>query len=348
MNGNRLNILITGASGFIGSHLVERALRDGYITWAATRTESNMKNLTDGSIHFIELNYCNPKALYNQLQAHSRRASKWDVIIHCAGATKCQSKADFDRINYKATCIFVEALIKLDMTPRQFIFMSSLGSYGPIHEQLPHIPITESDIPCPNTAYGQSKLKAEQYLMNLREFPYVIFRPTGVYGPRDKDYTLLIDYVMRHHISISLGRSPQSATFVYIADLVEAVFLAIEKKIVRRSYFVTDGCTYKSQDFTAMTCQLLGHKHMYHIRIPLWIAHITAIAADTVGHLLGHPFTFNSDKYHILKQRNWTCDITPLAKDLGYTPKYNLRRGLAETLLERLHHAHHTQEVTPP
>ena len=343
-----LSILVTGASGFVGSHMVGRTLQEGHTTWAAIRPTSDLQYLTDKRIHFIELDYCNPQVLYRQLRTYRETGNRWDVIIHCAGVTKCRDKADFDRVNYMGTRILAETLIKLDMAPRQFIFMSSLGSYGPAHEQMPHRPITERSTPCPNTAYGRSKLKAEQCLISIRDFPYVIFRPTGIYGPRDKDYALLIDYAIRRPISIALGRSPQSATFIYIADLVEAVFLAIEKHVVRRSYFVTDGHTYTGQDFTDTICELAGHKHVRHIHIPLWMAHIAAMMTDTAGQLLGRTFTFNGDKYRILKQRNWTCDIAPLIGDLGYAPQYDLRCGLTATLLERLHPTHHTQEVASP
>ena len=331
MSHQPLNILITGASGFIGSHMVERALEAGHNTWAAIRPTSSLHHLRDNRIRFIELDYSNPIILRKQLQGHRTFSAPWNIVIHCAGATKCRSRRDFDCINYEATRTLAETLISLNMTPRQFIFMSSLGSYGPVHEQQPYSPITEDDAPCPDTAYGRSKLKAEGYLKSLPEFPYVIFRPTGVYGPRDKDYAILIDSI-RHHISLSLGRAPQCVTFVYISDLVEAVFLAIEKQVVRRCYFVTDGCVYKSQDFAKVASGLLGKKHIRHIRIPLWAAHLAATAADIAGHLLRRTFTFNGDKYHILKQRNWTCDITPLVRELGYTPRYDLQRGLAETL----------------
>ena len=321
-------ILITGANSYIGMSF------DSYLKQWPDKYMVDTMDMIDGSWK-------------------EKSFSGYDAVYHVAGI----AHSDHGKISPERAQLYyqvnrdlaVETAKKAkDEGVKQFIFMSSLGSYGPAHEQMPHRPITERSTPCPNTAYGQSKLKAEQCLISIRDFPYVIFRPTGIYGPRDKDYALLIDYAMRRPISIALGRSPQSATFIYIADLVEAVFLAIEKHVVRRSYFVTDGHTYTGQDFTDTICELAGHKHVRHIHIPLWMAHIAAMMTDTARQLLGRSFTFNGDKYRILKQRNWTCDIAPLIGDLGYTPQYNLRRGLTATLLERLHLTHHTQEVASP
>lgn len=164
--------------------------------------------------------------------------------------------------------------------------------------------------------------------------PYVIFRPTGVYGPRDKDYQILIRSI-RSHIDLSLGLRPQQITFVYIEDLVQAVFLAIEKGVKHRSYLITDGNTYNSRDFTDAVRAAMGNPFTLHIPVPLWMGRIAASIVDVCGRVLGHSFTFNSDKFRILAQRNWKCDISPLVDELGYRPRYNLIDGVAETLAEQ-------------
>ncbi len=328
-----MKVLVTGASGFIGSHMTDHALSLGYDTWAAVRPTSNLDYLQDTRLQRIELNLDNEELLAAQLRAHRDSHGTWDVIIHSAGATKCRHAQEFDRINYEGTRHLVDTLVRLDMVPRQFIFISTLGIYGPLHEQEPKRPFTEADIPHPNTRYGESKLKAEEYIKGVEALPYVIFRPTGVYGPRDKDYQILIRSIHRH-IDLSLGRRPQQITFIYIKDLVGAVFLSIKKGVQRRSYLITDGNTYSSRDFTRAVRSALGNPFVLHITIPLWIGRIAASVADLAGHLTGRTFTFNIDKLRILAQRNWTCDITPLTDELGYHPRYNLEEGLKETLTE--------------
>lgn len=326
-----MKILITGASGFIGSHMVEQALRLGHSVWAAVRPTSSRRYLRDERIHFIELDYTDGEILQGQLRDFARKYSCWDVIIHCAGATKCTQRKDFYTVNYDYTQRFVDALVLLDMVPCQFIFMSTLGTYGPIRESEPFRPICDADTPNPNTDYGRSKRMAEEYLMSLTSFPYIIFRPTGVYGPRDKDYQILINGI-RHHMELALGFRRQEITFVYVKDLVQAVFLAIAREVNRRTYFVTDGSVYTSHDFGRIVREGLGRSFVLRITLPLWMGRIAALLCDGIARLTHRNLTLNSDKYHILSQRNWTCDIKPLIDELGYSPQYNLERGLAETI----------------
>ena len=326
-----MKILITGSSGFIGSHMADHAVRQGHDTWAAMRPTSNRSNLQSPSLRHIILNLDDAEQLSTQLEAHRALHGTWDVVIHCAGATKCRHAQEFDQINYGATRHLVDTLMRLGMVPQQFILISTLGIYGPLHEEEPYPPFTKSDTPHPNTLYGKSKYKAEEYVKGIAALPYVIFRPTGVYGPRDKDYQLLIRCI-RAHMDLSLGRQPQRVTFVYVKDLVGAVFMAIKKGVQRRSYLVTDGNTYSSSDFTRAVRAAQGNPFTLHLTIPLWIGCMAACIADMAGRLCGRTFTFNSDKYRILAQRNWKCDITPLTEELGYHPRYNLEAGIAETL----------------
>ena len=330
--GNRdTRILITGASGFVGSYMVEQALASGYEVWAAVRATSSRRYLKDSRIHFITLDYTDVATLTAQLQAHGTHHGAWDVIIHCAGATKCCYEAAFFEANYRATQRFVEVLRALRIVPRQFIYISTLGVYGPLHEVPPFRPITEGDTPRPNTAYGQSKRAAEEYLMRLSAFPYVIFRPTGVYGPRDRDYLVLI-HSIRHHVEFRLGYRPQRITFVYIRDLVQAVFCAISRQVVCRSYFVTDGEVYTAHDFGHIVREALGRPFVLRLTLPLWAGFVASMLCDVAGRVMGKCFVLNRDKFRILKQRNWGCDITPLINELGYRPQYNLERGIEEML----------------
>ena len=329
-----MKILITGATGFIGSHMAEHAVRQGHDTWAAIRPTSNRSNLQAPNLRHIVLNLDDAELLATQLEAHRARHGTWDVVIHCAGTTKCRHAHEFDQINYGATRHLVDTLMRLDMMPQQFIFISTLGIYGPLHEQEPYSSFAETDTPRPNTLYGKSKYKAEEYIKGIATLPYVIFRPTGVYGPRDRDYLLLVRSI-RAHIDLSLGYRPQRVTFLYVKDLVESVFIAMRKGVQRRSYLITDGNTYSSSDFTHAVRAALGNPFTFRLTIPLWLGRVAARIADMGGRLLGRTFTFNSDKFRILAQRNWQCDITPLTEELGYHPRYDLEAGIAETLAKQ-------------
>lgn len=324
-------ILITGASGFIGSFLVEEAVKRGFDTYAAIRSTSSRAYLQDARIHLVELDMAHPAQLEQQLLAQAEQnGGAFDYVVHCAGVTKCINPADFERVNCQQTRTLVDTLIRLGLMPRQFLFVSTLSIFGPIHEQ-DYTPITEQDTPCPNTAYGISKLRAEQYLQSLPQLPYVIFRPTGVYGPRERDYFLMAQSI-KQHVDFAAGYRRQDLTFVYVKDVVQAVFLAIEKGVTRRAYFLADGCVYPSRTFSDLLRRELGNPFVIRFKSPLWLLKLICTTSGWIAARRGTTSTLNPDKYRIMKQRNWQCDISPAVKELGYRPEYNLERGVKETV----------------
>ena len=324
------SILITGASGFIGSFIVEEALKRKFAVWAGIRSSSSKKYLRERKIHFLELDFAHPNELRAQLSGHKGTYNKFDYIVHCAGLTKCSDNKEFDLVNYLQTKYFVDTLRELNMVPKQFIYISTLSVFGPVHEK-DYAPIKETDICAPNTAYGLSKLKAELYIQSIPGFPYVFYRPTGVYGPREMDYFLMAKSI-RNHMDFSVGFKRQDLTFVYVKDIVQAIFLGIEKQISRRAYFLSDGKVYKSSAFSDLIRKELGNPYVIRLRCPLIVLKVVSLLAEFVATRSGKSSTLNSDKYKIMKQRNWQCDITPVMKELGYVPEYDLEKGVKETI----------------
>lgn len=324
------SILITGASGFIGSFIVEEALNRKFGVWAGIRSSSSREYLRNRKIHFLELDFAHPNELRAQLSGHKGTYNKFDYIIHCAGVTKCVNKNDFDHVNYLQTKYFVDTLRELNMIPKQFIFISTLSVFGPVHEKT-YAPISENDVPLPNTAYGLSKLKTELYLQSIPGFPYVIYRPTGVYGPREKDYFLMAKSI-KQHTDFAVGFRRQDLTFVYVKDIVQAVFLGMEKQVSRRAYFLADGKVYSSRTFSDLIRKELGNPFVIRFRCPLIVLKVVSLLAEFWAKQRGTTSTLNSDKYRIMKQRNWQCDLAPAVEELGYNPQYDLERGVKETI----------------
>ena len=322
-----MKILITGASGFIGSFIVEEALKRGFETWAAVRKSSSKAFLQDERIHFIELNLSSKEQLVEQLKEH-----QFDYVVHAAGVTKCLNKADFHRINTEGTKHLVEALLEVKMPLKRFVFVSSLSVFGAIKEKLPYDEIREDDTPQPNTEYGRSKLATEQYLDSLgTRLPYIILRPTGVYGPREKDYFMMAKSI-KQHIDFAVGFQRQDITFVYVTDVVQAIFLALEKGETGRKYFLSDGEVYQSTTFSDLIHEELGRPWWLRITAPTWILRIITFFGEYVGRMTGKVTALNNDKYNILKQRNWRCDITPARQELGFEPQVKLKEGVKRTI----------------
>ena len=322
-----MKILITGASGFIGSFIVEEALKRGFETWAAVRKSSSKAYLQDERINFIELNLSSKEQLIEQLRDH-----QFDYVVHAAGVTKCLNKADFRRINTEGTKNLADALIELQMPLKRFVFVSSLSVFGAIKEKMPYDEIRETDTPQPNTEYGRSKLEAERYLDSLgSRIPYIILRPTGVYGPKEKDYFIMAKSI-KQHSDFAVGYQRQDITFVYVEDVVQAVFLALDHGQIGRRYFLSDGEVYQSATFSNLIHEELGRPWWIRIKAPIWVLRIITFFGEYIGRMTGKVTALNNDKFNILKQRNWRCDIEPARKELGFEPKVKLEEGVKRTI----------------
>lgn len=318
-------ILITGGSGFIGSFIVEEALNRNMETWVAVRSSSSRKFLQDTRIRFIELDFSSEENLRKQLAGH-----KFDYVVHAAGVTKCLDKNDFFRMNTNGTANLVNVLSEPDRMPRRMVFLSSLSIFGAIREQQPYKDIEPTDQPKPNTAYGESKLKAER-IVTESGIPSVILRPTGVYGPREKDYFLMAKSI-KGHVDFAVGYKQQDITFVYVKDVVQAVFLALDRGKPGSAYFLTDGEVYQSATFSKLIHEALGRPWWIRITAPVWLLRFITFFCDAIAHITGKISALNNDKYHILKQRNWRCNIRPAINELGFAPEYNLKKGVRETI----------------
>lgn len=318
-----MRILVTGASGFIGSFIVEEALNRGFDTWAAVRSSSSRRYLGDSRINFIELDFDNEEKLTHQLRDH-----QFDYIVHAAGVTKCLHRDDFYMVNTGFTETLAHAILSSGISLKKFVYLSSLSVFGAVREQQPYTEITDNDSPRPNTHYGRSKMMAEQLLDKLKDkLPLVVLRPTGVYGPRERDYFMMAKSI-KQHTDFSVGYKRQDITFVYVTDVVEAVFLAMENGQSGRRYFLTDGEVYSSRTFSDYLHEELGNPWWIRMTAPVWMLRIITTLGELWGRITGTITALNNDKYHILKQRNWRCNIEPARRELGYNPKVRLKEGV--------------------
>ena len=133
-------------------------------------------------------------------------------------------------------------------------------------------------------------------------------------------------------LDVGAGFRPQHLTFIYVKDLVDAAFLGLESDIRNGAYFVADGDVYTDKEYTRLVKESIGKKHVLSLKVPLWLLRVISSIAENISRLTKKPSTLNRDKYKIMKQRNWECDITPLSNDLRFSPKYNLKKGLEESI----------------
>ncbi|GHU54237.1 NAD-dependent dehydratase [Bacteroidia bacterium] len=326
-----MRTLITGASGFIGGFLVEEALRRGHEVWAGVREGSSRTHLQDSRIRFIDLKYNDKAALTKQFGDFASLEGGWDYVIHNAGVTKTLHEKEFSRVNAGYTGNLIEALAAANFKPKKFLLMSSLSSYGQ-GDAKTLAPIRLDDPQRPESVYGKSKLEAERLVRSQDYFPYIILRPTGVYGPGEKDYFVEIKSIQTG-FDFTAGLHPQHISFIYVKDLAKAVLLALESETaLNKHYFVSDGYAYTDTEFAHLIREILGKKHLLRVRIPMGLVYIACVCSEWFGKLRGKTMTLNRDKYQILKGRNWLCETAPLQEDLHFIPAYPLRRGLKESI----------------
>lgn len=321
------SVLIVGAGGFIGGFIARRALELGYDTTVGVRASTSRRWLDDARLNVLEFDYDSPDSLRATLESEPRR---WDYVIYNLGATKCVSFPDFNRINFVFLRNFATALGDVGKVPDKFLYMSSLSAVGAGDEK-GYTPISETDVPNPNTRYGLSKIKSEQWLETVSGMPWIIFRPTGVYGPHEQDYLMMIKSIDRH-FDFSVGFRKQLLTFIYVEDLVNAMFMALEKAPVHRKYNISEPRSYTQAEFRSIVAEELGGKWVLPVRVPLWGLKAVSYVAQKASLFTGKPSTLNLDKYNIMKQRNWQCDTAAATADFGFTAPTSLREGLRKTI----------------
>lgn len=324
LQGTRL--LVIGAGGFIGGFIAEEGLCRGMDVTVAVRKSTSRRYLTDPRLHFLVLDYDDPTSL----TATFERSTPWDYVIYNLGATKAVNYGDFKRVNFEYLRRICEVLKSTGRAPRRLLFMSSLSAIGPGDEKN-YTPLDANTVPAPNTRYGQSKIMAEQYLEHMAGIPYIIFRPTGVYGPHEQDYLMMVKCI-DSHFDFGVGFRRQMLTFIYVEDLVRAMFDALESGVENRTYIISEPRAYTQKEFRAIVADALGKKWVIPVRLPLWAAWVASAAAEKIARWQMKASTLNTDKFRIMRQRNWNADISPAVDEFGFNPQVDLREGIRRTV----------------
>lgn len=321
--------LIVGAGGFVGGFIAEEALRRGYEVWAGVREGTSRRYLQNTSLKFAVLDYESSESLYHSLENSLPEDGRWDYIVYNLGATKCLNFNDFNRINHDYLVWFADAVKRLDAVPDKLLFISSLSVMGSGDEK-DYTPFSEKMIPTPNTRYGTSKLKAEIALQSSG-LPYIIFRATGIYGPREKDYFLMFKSIKKG-FDFSVGLRRQELTFIYVEDLAHAIFEALAKSETGVTYLISEPRSYTQKEFRSIVGEELGKKFVLPIKAPLWLLKIVCAVSGRLGQMKGKASTLNPDKYRILKQRNWKVDTTAAREGFGFEAATDLRSGVKKSI----------------
>ncbi len=317
-----MKALVTGATGFIGSHLVERLLEKNYAVRCLVRTTSDLRWLKDLNIEYVYGDLFDQHALRGAVDGV-------DYVFHSAGLTKAKTKEEYYRANATGTANVLKAVVAMNAKLNRFLLMSSQTAVGPSSSKTP---ITEDTPPRPITTYGKSKLKAEQECLNVRDsVPVTIIRPPAVYGPRDKDVFEFFR-TMSRGLQPMVGLHEKFVSLIHVRDLVRGIMMAAESEAAAGGiYFISSSEISGWREVGDITRQILNRKSV-RIRIPEFGVYIVAAIAEFFSLFSRRAALINIEKARDMVQDYWTCDSSRAKRDFGFEQEISLEEGIRDTV----------------
>ena len=315
-----MRVLVTGGSGFLGSHIVEGLLDEpGAEVFALVRDPCRPRWLEgETRVRLIAGDLQNLPALPDGLTA----------VYHVAGSTKTLKTKAYYTVNRDGTTNLLRALERQSGRPR-FVHISSLAAAGP---SSPERGVREDDPPRPVSHYGESKLQAEREVLKCRDrFSVVVLRPGAIYGPRDEDFLEYFRWIKRG-LRPLVGRR-QLLSVVYVRDVVRAALLAGRAEAAAGGIFnIADPTPCGWEEIGAIAAGLLGRRPRT-VRLPLWAAYLASAASEGVGRLIGRDKgLMNRDKVKLARPAGWVADVAKARRVLGFETAVPLEQGLGETI----------------
>ena len=316
-----MKALVTGGTGFIGSHLVDELLNRGYEVRCIVRDTSNLKWLNGKDVEIF-------KGSLFDIDFLKKAVEDVDYVYHIAGVTKGKNYQDYYRGNVETTQNLLEACLE-NQKLKKFVLASSLAAVGPGDDA---IPVDETRQYNPITSYGKSKAEAEKVTLSFKDkLPITIVRPPSVYGPRDTYTFELFKYVKFGFLPVVLS-DDQILSLVYVSDLVDGFILAGEnEQATGEIYFISSEKIYTWKEIEEAVLKALDKK-VFRIKIPAPILYSVSFISELIFKLQKKASPLNLEKIKDVRQKNWACSIEKAKKELGYTPMVSLEEGMRITI----------------
>jgi nucleoside-diphosphate-sugar epimerase len=311
-------VLLTGATGFVGTHVAEALTGRAGSIRALVRAGSRVDRLRALGVETTTA----PLEDAGALAAAVRGAS---VVIHLAALTHARTAAELEAVNVAGTHAVVAALLAAEPRPRRLVYMSSLAAAGPGERA-----VGRADPPRPLTAYGRSKLAGERVVQAAGEaLEVVILRAPAVYGPGDRELLRFFRMARLGVLPVPTGPS-RPLQLVYVRDLADAVVRAAAAPGAGGVYHVAEEAAYT----WATVCRLLGRvagRRVQLLPVPAGLIGAAAAASEFAAGLVGRSTMFNRDKARELLAPGWLCDTADARQELGFVAATPLEQGLRET-----------------
>lgn len=317
-----MKVLVTGGSGFLGSHVAELLSKDGHQVVALVRRSSNKKFLESlANVTFAE-------GSVEDREAVDRAMVGVDAVVHSAGVVKARSEAAFFETNTQGTVNLLEAAKAHAPGLRRFVHISSLEACGPSSDGGP-VPVDQEQ---PVTAYGRSKLAAEKEVLKRKdELPVVVLRPAAIYGPRDVEILEAFKAARKRQWPV-IGDGTMLGGWVYGPDCARACILAIDAAVPSGSiYFVDDGIPRPmSSAMGELLHDALGTRPLVRLGLPLQLLGVAARGVETYGRLRNKAVMLTREKV-VMLSKHWVSDSAKTRSDLKWEPAVSLPDGLRLT-----------------
>jgi nucleoside-diphosphate-sugar epimerase len=324
-----MKVLLTGANGFVGSHILDRlcAARPGgqagqpvrVLLRKTSRTSFIQSRLPDLEVQYGLL--ADPETVREAVRGA-------DCVIHCAGKTKAVRAAEYDTVNLEGTRNVVRAVNAEKASVRQLIHISSLAANRPAG---PEGPALETDAPAPVSEYGRSKLRAEELVRSSCEAPFTILRPSAVYGPRDADFLPVFKAARRHLMPLVRGGRMQ-LSLVYVEDVAAAALRCLgNPQAYRKTYHVAHPEPCAMRDFLREIAATMNVRAVM-VPIPLALLYPAALGRELLGRITGEPNILSRQKLREMKAPGWVCSSDLIRRDLQFIAGTPLREGIARTI----------------
>ncbi|GIK21715.1 MAG: NAD(P)-dependent oxidoreductase [Ignavibacteriota bacterium] len=316
-----MKALVTGGTGFIGSHLIEKLCSNNISVKCISKDYLNTDQLINLDVELI----------IGDLEKNSLSENLLDgidLIFHVAGVTHAKSKNDYYIGNYLATKKLIEFCANSSKNIKRFIYISSLTAVGPsltgteVNENTPYHPVSD---------YGISKMMAEYEVLKYRnKIPITIVRPSAVYGPRERDFYIYMKSIKRG-IQLLIGINKKYLNLIYIDDLVDGITLAAQNKQAEDEiYFLGSDTSYPNETIGKTIAEILD-KNPLNIHLPHCIVFGICSTTELLGNLFNKHVLLNRQKARELTQNSWACSIEKAKKHLGFNPNTSLHEGFFQT-----------------
>jgi nucleoside-diphosphate-sugar epimerase len=314
--------VVTGASGFVGSNLVDYLLEKGDEVHCIVRKTSNLRWLKGKNVTIHDSGLFDKEGLKTILK-------DVDYLYHVAGVVKAKREEDYFKGNVETTQNLLDVVLEVAPNIKRVLVVSSQTAAGPSKLGKP---VTEDMPPNPITTYGRSKVAQEKLVKKyMDKLPITIVRPPAIYGDRDTEIYLVFKTYQKGLMTL-IGFNHKELSIIYVKDLVHGIYIAATSEISKGEiYFISSKKFYNWPQIGEIIHKAMGKKAVT-VRLPHFLVYTVAAFAQFFAMFSSKPATFNLEKARDFVQEAWTCDTAKAQRDLNFVEKFSLEEGMKRTI----------------